>query len=38
MAVDDCAIDESTLLDSIERGSMKALANWVKNCDQVMIF
>jgi sulfur relay (sulfurtransferase) complex TusBCD TusD component (DsrE family) len=38
MALDDCAIDESTLLDGIERGSMKALANWVKNSDQVMVF
>ncbi len=38
MALDDCAIDESTLLDGIERGSMKALANWVKNSDQVIVF
>jgi sulfur relay (sulfurtransferase) complex TusBCD TusD component (DsrE family) len=38
MALDTCAIDESTLLDGIERGSMKALANWVKNSDQVMVF
>ena len=38
MALDDCAIDESIMIDGIERGSMKALANWVKNSDQVMIF
>ena len=38
MSIDDCAIDEETLIDGIERGSMKALANWVKNSDQVMVF
>ena len=38
MALDDCAIDESTMINGIERGSMKALANWVKSSDQVMIF
>jgi len=38
MALDDCAIDESTMINGIERGSMTALANWVKNSDQVMVF
>jgi len=38
MALDDCAIDESTMINGIERGSMKALAAWVKNSDQVMVF
>jgi len=38
MALDDCAIDESTLLPGIERGSMRALAQWVKESDQVMVF
>jgi len=26
------------MINGIERGSMKALANWVKSSDQVMIF
>ena len=38
MALDNCAIDESTMIDGIERGSMKALANWVKSSDHVMTF
>jgi len=38
MSLDDCAINESTMIDGIERGSMKALAGWVKNSDQVMVF
>jgi len=38
MALDDCAIDEDSMIDGIERGSMKALASWVKDSDQVMIF
>lgn len=38
MALDGCAIDESSMIDGIERGSMKALAGWVKDSDQVMIF
>ena len=38
MALDDCAIDESAMVDGIERGSMKALAAWVKESDQVLTF
>jgi tRNA 2-thiouridine synthesizing protein D len=38
MALDDCAIDEATMIPGIERGSMKALAAWVKDSDQVMVF
>ena len=38
MSVDDCAIGESDLLAGIEKGSMKALAGWVKNSDHVMTF
>jgi len=38
MALDDCAIDEDAMLDGIERGSMKALAAWVKTSDNVMTF
>ena len=38
MALDDCAIDEETMIDGIERGSMKALAAWVKTSDSVMTF
>jgi tRNA 2-thiouridine synthesizing protein D len=38
MSLDDCAIDESAMINGIERGSMKALADWVKNSDHVMTF
>jgi sulfur relay (sulfurtransferase) complex TusBCD TusD component (DsrE family) len=38
MALTDCAIDESAMLPGIERGSMKSLAAWVKESDQVMVF
>ncbi len=38
MALDDCAIDETAMIDGIERGSMKALAAWVKTSDNVMTF
>ncbi len=38
MALNDCAIDESAMIAGIERGSMKALAAWVKDSDQVMVF
>ena len=38
MALNDCAIDKSAMLPGIECGSMKALANWVKNSDHVMVF
>ncbi len=38
MAVDGCGITEGDLLPGIERGSMKALAAWVKESDHVMTF
>ena len=38
MSLDDCAIDEASMIQGIERGSMKALAAWVKSSDQVMVF
>jgi tRNA 2-thiouridine synthesizing protein D len=38
MALNDCAIDEAVMIPGIERGSMKALAAWVKASDQVMVF
>jgi len=38
MAVDGCGITEGDLLPGIERGSMKALAAWVKDSDHVMTF
>ena len=38
MALDGCGIDESSMIEGIERGSMKALAAWVKDSDQVMVF
>jgi len=38
MAVDGCGIAEGDLIPGIERGSMKALATWVKDSDHVMVF
>lgn len=38
MSMDSCSIDESQLIAGIERGSMKALAAWVKDSDQVLTF
>lgn len=38
MSLDDCAIDEGAMIDGIERGSMKALAAWVKTSGSVMTF
>ena len=38
MALDDCGINEEAMLPGIERGSMKLLASWVKECDQVLTF
>jgi tRNA 2-thiouridine synthesizing protein D len=38
MALNDCAIDEASMINGIERGSMKALAAWVKESDHVMVF
>jgi sulfur relay (sulfurtransferase) complex TusBCD TusD component (DsrE family) len=38
MSLDDCVIDEGSMIEGIERGSMKALAAWVKASNQVMVF
>jgi len=38
MSLDGCALDEASMIPGIERGSMKALAAWVKESDQVMVF
>lgn len=38
MAVDDCGINESELISGIEKGSMKALVEWVKSSEHVMTF
>lgn len=38
MAVDGCGITEGELISGIEKGSMKALAGWVKDSDHVMVF
>ena len=38
MALNGCAIDEASMIAGVERGSMKALAAWVKGSDQVMVF
>lgn len=38
MSLGDCAIDESALINGIEKGSMKSLADWVKDSEHVMTF
>lgn len=38
MAIDGCGISEGEMLEGIEKGSMKALAGWVKSSDHVMTF
>ncbi len=38
MALDDCAIDEASMIEGVDRGSMKALAAWVRDSDKVMVF
>lgn len=38
MSLGDCSLDEDAMIDGIECGSMKALAGWVKDSDQVMVF
>ena len=38
MALDGCAIYDAILIEGIERGSMKALAGWVKDSNKVMVF
>jgi uncharacterized membrane protein YdjX (TVP38/TMEM64 family)/rhodanese-related sulfurtransferase/sulfur relay (sulfurtransferase) complex TusBCD TusD component (DsrE family) len=38
MALNDCRLDERDLLPGVQQGSMKALANWVKESDIVLTF
>ncbi len=38
MAVDDYGLQEDDLIDGIKKGSMKALAGWVKASDHVIAF
>ena len=38
MSLDGCGIGEGDMINGIEKGSMKALANWVKTSDQVLTF
>jgi sulfur relay (sulfurtransferase) complex TusBCD TusD component (DsrE family) len=38
MALDGCGYQEDQLIPGIERGSMKALANWVSDSDAVLTF
>ena len=38
MSMNDCALDEASMIPGIERGSMKALAALVKDSDHVMVF
>ena len=38
MSLGDCSLNEDEMIDGIECGSMKALAAWVKESDQVMVF
>lgn len=38
MALDGCGFQPEQLIPGIERGSMKALAAWVKDSDAVMTF
>jgi len=38
MAVDGCGLTEDDLVTGIEKGSMKALAAWVKASDHVIAF
>lgn len=38
MALNGCGIHEGDLVSGIEKGSMKALAGWVKDSDVVLTF
>lgn len=38
MSLEGCGIKEDELIAGIERGSMKALAAWVKSSDSVLTF
>jgi sulfur relay (sulfurtransferase) complex TusBCD TusD component (DsrE family) len=38
MALGGCGIDETGLIDGIEKASMKSLVEWVRTSDQVLTF
>ncbi len=38
MSMKDCRLDETDLIPGIQKGSMKALAKWVKESDTVLTF
>lgn len=38
MTIDVYGVTEEELIDGVEKGSMKALANWVNSSDHVMTF
>jgi len=38
MALDGCGFQPDDLISGIERGSMKALASWIKDSDTVLTF
>lgn len=38
LSLDGCGFNPESLIPGIERGSMKALASWVKDSDVVMTF
>ena len=38
MSLGDCAVDEGTLIVGVHKGSMKSLASWVFESDNVLIF
>ena len=38
MSMGDCQLDESAVLQGVERGSMKSLATWIKESDVVLTF
>lgn len=38
MSLGDCAVDEDSLIIGVSKGSMKTLASWVSDSDNVMVF
>ncbi len=38
MALNDCGLVEGDMIAGVEKGSMKALASWVKTSDAVLTF
>jgi len=38
MAVDDCGLQVDDMINGVEKGSMKALATWVKDSNHVIAF